>query len=105
MTAMEDDPLQIGVSALANSSRTPIDRSEVLAILTTGDGPGHLVRALFEDCTLESIDRMAIGAGLTGAQVRAAYLVARTRHQARNPDMESEEVPFFISRSVADPGE
>jgi hypothetical protein len=105
MTVFEDDPLLIGVSALANSSRTPIDRSEVLAILSTGDGPGHLVRALFEDCTLESLDRMAIGAGLTSAQVRAAYLIARTRHQARNSEMESEVVPFFISRSVADPGD
>jgi hypothetical protein len=90
MKTIKDDPLQIGVNALANCSRIPVCKSDLIAILATGDGPGHLVRALFEDCSLESLDRMAMEAGLTAAQVRAAYLVARMRHRASNADVEGE---------------
>jgi hypothetical protein len=97
MRAAKNDPLQIGANALANSSRTPVGKSDLIAILATGDGPGHLVRALFEDCSMESLDRMAMEAGLTAAQIRAAYLFARTRHQARNADMEG-DVDQFESR-------
>jgi hypothetical protein len=94
MKTITDDPLQIGANALANSSPTPVGKSELIAILATGDGPGHLVRALFEDCSLESLDRMAMEAGLTAAQIRAAYLVARVRHRARNADMEGDAAQF-----------
>jgi hypothetical protein len=92
MKATKRDPLQIGANALANSSRTSVERSDVMAILTTGDGPGHLVRALFEDCSLEALERMASEAGMTTAQLRSAYRIARDRHLARNAEMESDEV-------------
>jgi hypothetical protein len=94
MKAMKDDPFQIGANALANSSPTPVGKSELIAILATGDGPGHLMRAVFEDCSLESLDRMAMEADLTAAQIRAAYLVARARHRARNADMEVEAAEY-----------
>jgi len=82
----------IGLNALSNSSRKPVGGPELLAILMTGDGPGHLVRALFEDCSLESLERMAMEAGMTPAQLHASYLVARARHYARNSEMEGDEV-------------
>jgi len=85
---MIDDPLQIGLNALSNASQTTIDRSDLIAILKTGDGPGHLVRALFEDCSFESLDRMAIMAALSRPGLRAAYGVASLRHGARNADFE-----------------
>lgn len=91
---MRNDPMRIGLNALSNSSRAPLHRSDLLAILTTGDGPGHLVRALFEDCSLESLKRMAMEAGMTPPQLRAAYHIARARHAARNAEMEGDEVTF-----------
>ena len=68
---------QIGLNAMANSSRMPVDADMLVRILSTGDGPGNLVRALFEDCDLESLDRMAAVAGLSPRQLRAAYAIAR----------------------------
>jgi hypothetical protein len=88
---MNDDPLQIGANALANSSRTAIARADLVAILSTGDGPAHLVRALFEDCSQEALERMARQVGMTRAQLRSAYRLARTRRRALNADMEADE--------------
>ena len=86
--AQDNGVFQIGLNALANSSRTPVDVDMLLSILTTGDGPGNLVRALFEDCDLESLQRMSIAAGVSSRQLRAAYAVARQKHAARNHDLE-----------------
>ena len=91
---MPDDPLQIGANALSNASRTSVSRATVLALLATGDGPGPLVRALFEDCAFESLDRMAAAAGMGRKELRAAHAVARDKHGARNPDFEGEELGF-----------
>jgi hypothetical protein len=88
---MNDDPLQIGANALANSSRTPIERSQVVDILRTGDGLGHLVRALFEDCSRESLERMAMHIGVTSAQLHLAYQQARRNYAAMNVEMEDDE--------------
>jgi hypothetical protein len=91
---MAKDPFQTGLNALANSSRVPVGRSELLAILSTGDGSGNLVRALFGDCSLESLEKMAMQAGITTEQLRSAYRLARARHSARNLAMEVHE-PLF----------
>ena len=86
---MTFDPLQIGLNALSNSSRRPVSRSELLAILATGEGPGHLVRAVFEDCSYETLESMAMSAGRSRSQILTAYRTARRRHGARNTDIES----------------
>ncbi len=84
----------IGLNALSNSSRNSVGMSDLLAILATGDGPANLVRALFEDCSLESLERMAMQAGMTTAQLRNSYLAAKARHAAKNAEMEGDEIAF-----------
>jgi hypothetical protein len=89
-----DPRFQVGVNAIANSSVKPIGVAEIIAILSTGEGPGHLVRALFEDCSVESLDRMALAANVSPQQLRAAYRRARTLHHARNAELEAEDLSF-----------
>jgi hypothetical protein len=88
---MKDDVFAIGANALANSGGGAVDKAGLIAILATGDGPGHLVRALFEDCSAETLDRMAMAAGLSSAQLRTAYRFAKARHGAANADIENED--------------
>ena len=78
----------VGLSAMANASRDAVDVADLLAILSSGDGPGHLVRALFGDCTLETLDRMSVAAGLSRASLHAAYATAKARHQAANAEID-----------------
>jgi hypothetical protein len=91
---MNHDVFAIGANALANVGGAAIDKTGLIEILSTGDGPGHLVRALFEDCSAETLDRMAIAAGLTIAQIRTAYRFAKVRHGAANADIEAEDLGF-----------
>ena len=85
---MKRDVFQTGANALANCSRTPVEKADVIAILKSGDGPGHLVRALFEDCSLGSLDAMAAAAGMSPRDLRATYTLAHDKHGARNPEVE-----------------
>ncbi len=91
---MTRDAFQAGINALANASRTPVRKEDLTGILATGDGPGHLVRALFEDCSLETLDRMAAAAGLSARRMRTAYSFARKKHGAKNPELEPEDTGF-----------
>ena len=76
------------MNAVANSSRTPVSESQILAMLATGDGPGHLVRALFGDCSFETLDRLGAEHGVARATIRRAYAHARATHAAVNEDFE-----------------
>ncbi len=85
---MRRDVLVTVLNAVSNSSRVPVSEAEVIAILETGDGPGHLVRALFGDCSYETLDRFGAAVGVPSSQIRGAYRVARERHAAANADMD-----------------
>ena len=85
---MKRDPLQIGANALANSSRTLVDRSELVAILTMGDGQGHLVRALFEDCSLGVLMEIALSLGMTQRDLVQAYRNAKSRYPIVNEEID-----------------
>jgi hypothetical protein len=91
---MKDDVFAIGANALANAGGGLVEQASLIAILATGDGPGHLVRALFEDCSAETLDRMAMAAGLSRDQIRSAYLFAKAHHGAANADIEGEDPRF-----------
>lgn len=84
---------RIAANALANCSTEPVSAAQIAAILRSGDGPGHLVRALFEDCSFETLNRLALALGLSSADLRAAYRRARAKHQAVNPGFEDEDPP------------
>lgn len=85
------DVFAIAVNALSNASRNPVSEADVRSILTTGDGPGHLVRALFGDCAFETLDRLGMRAGLSRAEIRKAYAFAKRVHAAANADLEAED--------------
>ncbi len=74
-------------NAVANASRVPVSDDQILAILATGDGPGHLVRALFQDCTFETLDRLGAEHGVARSVIRRAYARARLVHAAINADL------------------
>ena len=78
----------VGLSAMKNASRDEVCVEDLLAILSTGNGPGHLVRALFGDCTWETLDRMSLAAGLSRASLHAAYATAKSRHHAANAEID-----------------
>ena len=84
------DGRRLAVNAVTNASREPVGEEQVLAILRTGDGEGHLVRALFGDCGVETLARAGMSTGMSLAEVRNSYCRARERHGARNPELEEE---------------
>lgn len=88
---MTNDVFLVGLNALENSSRVPVSRADVIKILKSGDGPGNLVRALFEDCSLEALDVMGAAIGLSPRQIRASYDIARRKHGAANPEFEHDD--------------
>ena len=67
---MRRDGIAIALNALANASREPVSEADLLPILATGDGPGHLVRALFGDCSFDTLDRLGATLGLSRDRVR-----------------------------------
>jgi len=88
---MKRDVFWIGLNALHNASEASISQNDLVNILKTGDGVPHLVRALFEDCSFESLDRMGAAAGLTSKQIVSAYLTAKVLHKVKNSDFETTE--------------
>ncbi len=85
------DVMQGALNAVTNASRRPVAVAEIVDMLRTGDGQGHLVRALFGDCGIETLARLGDAAGMSLGKVRASYRQAKERHGARNPDFEDAE--------------
>lgn len=88
MVIMNNPAMQTALNAMANSSRTPVSEEILLQIVRTGDGPGHLVRALFGDCSAITLDRLGIALGLPLSHVRDAYSVAKRLHNASNSELD-----------------
>ena len=76
------------LNAVSNSSREPVAERDVIRMLQTGDGKGHLVRALFEDCSRETLEKIASSLGLTSRQLGAAYRAAKAKHHAANEEFD-----------------
>ena len=88
---MKNDPFAAAYNAITNASRLDVTRAEIEALLKTGDGTPHHVRALFEGCPMETLERLAMECGLPPAGLRAALRVARAKHAAANADFLEEE--------------
>ena len=82
-----DGALAAALNAVSNSARTPVTADLVFAALR-GEGAGATVRALFGDCSLVVLDRLARGAGMSPADLRAAYRLAKQQHHAFNLELE-----------------
>ena len=66
---------------------------EILNMLRTGSGQGRLVRALFEDCSRETLENIASYIGLTTTQLILAYKRAKTEYQVVNKELDYEISP------------
>ncbi len=87
---MSRDGIATALNALANASPEPVSEADLLPILSTGDGPGHLVRALFGDCSFDTLDRLGAALGLSRDRVRQSYARAKARYGAANSDLDAE---------------
>ena len=80
--------LQIVANAVSNATSHVVSSRDIRNILATGDGPGNIVRALFSDCSAETLQRQAAAWEVPMPQLNAAYLKAKTEHKAANADFE-----------------
>ena len=88
---MKYDPYAAAYNAITNCTRDDVTPQQIEALLRTGDGPGHLVRGLFEGCAMETLERLAMHCGLSSAGLRQAMRTARARHGAANADLMAED--------------
>lgn len=88
MGAIIDNPIQLALNAISNASRVPISEAEAAQVLSTGDGHGSHVRALFGDCSAETLARLAMHVGVEPETLKEAYANAKSRHAASNEDLE-----------------
>ena len=84
---MKYDPYAAAYNAITNGTRDEVTPQQIEAMLRAGDGPGHLVCGLFEDCSMETLERLAMHCGLSPSGLRQAMRTARARHGAANADL------------------
>lgn len=89
--------LQTVLNAMTNASVIPVTPKDAAAVLRSGDGPGSHVRALFGDCSADTLIRYAHELGITDAQLKAAYATARAKHAAANEGLD-EALSIAVSR-------
>ena len=85
---MKFDPFAIARNAVANSSNRPVSDVEIGTALATGTGAGHVVRAIFDDCSLETLLTMADEVKLSRKRLVEAYQTAKQTHAAINEAFE-----------------
>lgn len=76
-------------NAVSNASTRPVSDVEIGAVLATGAGAGHVVRAVFGDCALDVLLGAAEQAGLSNERLLAAYRTARSIHCAAHNDLDA----------------
>lgn len=77
----------IALNALSNSSRTPVTEDDVARLLRTGAGPGRLLSALFEDCSLSVLMDIALALGMTQRDLFQSYKNAKSRYPIVNEEI------------------
>lgn len=86
---MTKNVFSIGINAAENASLRAVNETQIVTILQTGDGPGNLVRSLFGDCSLDSLDSMAAAARVSRRQLIESYRNARAKHAAANDQIDA----------------
>ena len=81
------------LDAVSHASRVEIIEETIMSPLRTGDGPGGMVRALFGDCSLETLDRLCAEAGMSLSDLSRSYRRARAIHAAINSELDSRPLP------------
>ena len=85
---MSLDVIAVGLNAVSNSSRVDVTEAMMMSVLRTGDGQGGMVRALFGDCSLETLERLSATAGMSSWDLQTAYRIAKALHAAINSELE-----------------
>ena len=88
---MSQSAVAIGLSAVSNASNVAVTEATIMSVLRTGDGPGAIVRALFGDCSLETLERLGAELGMTRRDLDASYATAKALHAAANAEFEEED--------------
>ena len=84
-----NDPVQLALNAIANASRVCADREDLPRLLSTGQGEGSHLRALFGDVDLHTLLRLATQYSVDDATLSRAYDRARRDAAAANAELDA----------------
>jgi hypothetical protein len=82
------DPSLIALNAIENASTVSVAREDLPRLLSTGEGEGSHLRALFGDVDLHTLLRLATLFGIDDPTFVRAYARARSCAAAANADLD-----------------
>jgi hypothetical protein len=82
------DPARTALNAIENASTFPVAREDIPRLLSTGEGEGSHLRALFGDVDLHTLLRLAAQLGIDDPTLVRAYARARSCAAAANADLD-----------------
>ena len=82
------DPARAALNAIENASTIPITREDLPRLLSTGEGEGSHLRALFGDVDLHTLLRLATLFDIDDPTLVRAYARARDTAAAANADLD-----------------
>jgi hypothetical protein len=90
------DPFVTAINAVENVTAVPVSRKDILRVLRHGEGEGVHVRAIFIETSIETILRICIEAGVTNAELHAAWQKATAQYR----DIVNEGVAAYFADTV-----
>jgi hypothetical protein len=82
------DPARAALNAIENASTIPITREDLPRLLSTGEGEGSHLRALFGDVDLHTLLRLATLFDIDDPTLVRAYARARATAAAASADLD-----------------
>jgi hypothetical protein len=82
------DPARAALNAIENASTVPVAREDLLRLLSTGEGEGSHLRALFGDVDLHTLLRLATLFDIDDPTLVRAYARAKGSAAAANGDLD-----------------
>jgi hypothetical protein len=82
------DPARTALNAIENASTIPIAREDIPRLLSTGEGEGSHLRALFGDVDLHTLLRLATLFDIDDPTLIRAYARARNCAAAANAELD-----------------
>jgi hypothetical protein len=82
------DPARAALNAIENASTVPVARGDLPRLLSTGEGEGSHLRALFGDVDLHTLLRLATIFDIDDPTLLRAYARAREAAAAANGDLD-----------------
>jgi hypothetical protein len=82
------DPALMALNAIENASTIPVAREDLPRLLSTGEGEGSHLRALFGDVDLHTLLRLATLFDIDDPTLVRAYARAKRSAAAANADLD-----------------